>query len=149
MAIESHTQNHPLLSTLTEARTREELSESKRTIEDKLGRPVRFASLPNGDWNSYYSMQARELGYLGGCGSQFGFNTRETDHFFWRRIGVKRGLQMRTFCGLVSKRTGSLCYYGAKQRGKAALARLLGKSTYDRLYNLAFGVQEQDKSKQP
>lgn len=148
MAIESHTQNHPLLSTLTEARTREELAGSKAAIEDKLGSPVRFLSLPNGDSNPYYATQAGELGYLGGCGSRFGLNSPATDRFFWRRIAVKRGMDMNTFRGLLSRHLGTLCYVGARHGGKAALARLLGKRNYDRLYNLVFGVREQDKSKQ-
>jgi len=145
MAIESHTMNHPLLSTLTEARTRDELVGSKHAIEDKLATAVSFLSLPNGDSNPFYVAVAREAGYAGGCGSRFGFNTRSTDRFFWRRVAVKQGLG---FENLVLRRRGAILYHGAKAAAKASIASALGKKTYDRLYNLAFGVQEQDKSKQ-
>jgi peptidoglycan/xylan/chitin deacetylase (PgdA/CDA1 family) len=148
MGIESHTVNHPLLSTLTEARTREELAGSKRSIEDKLGSPVNFLSLPNGDSNPFYVPVAREAGYLGGCGSQFGINVRSTDCFFWRRIAVKQGLGFEGFRNLISRHKGTMLYHAAKAAGKAAVARALGKKTYDRIYNLVFGVQEQDKSKE-
>lgn len=149
MAIESHTENHPLLSTLTEARTREELANSKHRIEDKLGSTVNFVSLPNGDSNRFYARVARELGYLGGCGSQFGINLQSTDCFFWRRITVKQGLGFDAFRNVVSRRRSAMLYHAAKAAGKAAIARTIGKKAYDRLYNFAFGVQEQDKSKQP
>lgn len=148
MAVESHTDNHPLLSTLDEARTREELAVSKQKIEDRIGCAVRFVSLPNGDMNQHYEKVARELGYLGGCGSQFGFNLRSTACFHWRRFAVKHAMGFEGFRGIVARRGGVLLREGAKAVGKAAIARVVGKKTYDRLYNLAFGVQEQDKSRQ-
>lgn len=147
MAIESHTANHPLLSTLTEARTREELLASKEAIEDKLGGATQFISLPNGDSNPFYERLAREVGYLGGCGSQFGLNGPSTDCFFWRRIAVKQGLSIDRFRDLVQRSRGTMLNHAAKASGKAAIARILGKKNYDRLYNAIFGVEEQDASK--
>lgn len=149
MEVESHTANHPLLSTLTEARTREELAGSKWAIEDQLGSPVEFLSLPNGDSNPFYVRVASETGYLGGCGSRFGLNLRSTDPFHWRRIAVKQGMGFDGFRNVVARRPSTMLKCAAKAAGKAAVARALGKKTYDRFYNLAFGVQEQDKSKQP
>lgn len=149
MSIESHTANHPLLSTIGETRTREELTQSKLRIEDALGTKVRFLSLPNGDSNLHYVKIAQEAGYLGGCGSQFGMNTRLTDRYFWHRIAIKQTLPFASFCKLVVGQFDAMLYQAAKAAGKAIIARSLGKKTYDRLYNLAFGVQEQDKSRQP
>jgi peptidoglycan/xylan/chitin deacetylase (PgdA/CDA1 family) len=149
MAIESHTVNHPLLSTLTEARTRDELGGSRRTIEDRLGGVVQFLSLPNGDSNPFYVAAAREAGYLGGCGSRFGLNFPATNCFFWRRIAIKQGIDIDRFRGIVSRRPSTLFFHGSKAAAKAAVAAALGKRNYDRLYNRIFGVQEQDKSKQP
>lgn len=149
MSIESHTANHPLLSTIGETRTREELAQSKLRIEDALGTEVRFLSLPNGDSNPHYVKVAQEAGYRGGCGSQFGMNTRLTDRYFWRRIAIKQTLPFPSFCKLVSGQFDTMLYHAAKAAGKVVITRFLGKKTYDRLYNLAFGVQEQDKSRQP
>jgi peptidoglycan/xylan/chitin deacetylase (PgdA/CDA1 family) len=147
MAVESHTANHPLLSTLSESRTQDELSSSKLAIEDKLGRAVQFLSLPNGDSNSYYRSAATGAGYLGGCGSGFGFNVQATDHYQWRRFAIKQGLGINRFRGLLLRRRSTILRLAAQSSAKTAVARLLGKSTYDRLYNAVFGVQEQDKSK--
>lgn len=149
MSIQSHTANHPLLSTLSEARTREELIESKQTIEDKLGTPVNFLSLPNGDSNPFYVKIAQENGYLGGCCSYFGFNDRNTDPFFWRRIAVKHSTHLKNFQHIVLQNSRTLAILQTTAAAKAAASRLLGKKNYDRLYNLIFGVENQEKSKQP
>lgn len=149
MSIQSHTANHPLLSTLTEARTRAELMESKRAIEDKLGAPVNFLSLPNGDSNPFYVGAARESGYLGGCCSRFGFNDRNTDPFFWRRIAVKHRMQLKDFGNIVFQNSRALAMLRAAAAAKAVASQLLGKKNYDRLYNFVFGVEDQDKGMRP
>ena len=149
MSIQSHTANHPLLSTLTEARTRAELTESKRTIEEKLGVPVDFLSLPNGDSNPFYVRIAQESGYHGGCCSRFGFNDRNTDRYFWRRIAVKHQINLQHFRDIVRQNPRALALLRTTAVAKSAASRLLGKKNYDRLYNLVFGVEEQEKSKQP
>lgn len=149
MSIQSHTANHPLLSTLTQARTREELVVSKQTIEDKLGASVNFLSLPNGDSNPYYVQVAQESGYLGGCCSRFGFNNRSTDPFFWRRIAVKHQTPLRNFEAIVRQDPRTLAILRTTAAAKAAASRLLGKKNYDRLYNLVFGVEDQEKSARP
>lgn len=146
MSIQSHTANHPLLSTLTEARTREELVDSKQAIEDKLGSSVNFLSLPNGDSNPFYVQVAQESGYLGGCCSRFGFNDRNTDPFFWRRIAVKHQTHLSSFQDIVLQNPRAVATLRTAAAAKAAVARLLGKKNYDRLYNFVFGVEQQDKS---
>jgi len=149
MSIQSHTANHPLLSTLTEARTRMELMDSKQAIEDKIGVSVNFLSLPNGDSNPYYVGVAQECGYVGGCCSRFGFNARNTDPFFWRRIAVKNGIQLKAFADIVFQNSSALAILRTTAAAKTAASRLLGKKNYDRLYNLVFGVEDQDKSMRP
>lgn len=147
MAVESHTANHPLLSRLDEPRTREELRLSKTTLEDRLGSHVRFLSLPNGDSNPFYVRAAQEGGYLAGCCSRFGFNRRSTDRYYLRRIAVKHNTSIETFRDIVTGRPATLAWLSAAAAAKAAVPALLGKKNYDRLYNLVFGVEEQDKSR--
>lgn len=149
MSVQSHTANHPLLSTLTEARTWEELGGSKKTIEDKLGTVVNFLSLPNGDSNPFYVKVAQAIGYGGGCCSQFGFNDQNTDPFFWRRIAVKHQTHLKNFHDIVFQNSRTLAILQTKSAVKAAASRLLGKKNYDTLYNFVFGVENQEKSRQP
>lgn len=148
MEIESHTANHPLLSTVDHQRTQDEFAQSKAQIESQLGNIVQFLSLPNGDRNAYYRQVAVDCGYTGVCGSRFGYNVATTDAYDMRRIAVKQNTGIGAFRGLIEHRFSTIFSDYAKAAGKAAVTRALGKRTYDRLYNLAFGVQEQDKSKQ-
>ncbi len=145
MAVGSHTANHPLLSTLDEDRTCDELVGSKRAIEDRLGSPVGFLSLPNGDSNPFYVSVAQRAGYLGGCGSRFGFNTRSTQRYFWNRQAIKQGMSLARFRNLLERRPATVMYYAMQATAKQAIARTVGKKTYDRIYNLAFGVQGHDQ----
>lgn len=149
MAVESHTANHPLLSTLDERHTRDELSTSKLAIEDRVGHAVRFLSLPNGDSNRYYPSVARACGYQGGCCSRFGFNRRSTAPYFWRRIAIKHGMSLATFGAMVSRQQPAIARMAVIAAAKAAIPAVLGKRNYDRVYNFVFGVEEQDKSKAP
>ncbi|HZZ77044.1 MAG TPA: polysaccharide deacetylase family protein [Gemmataceae bacterium] len=71
---ESHTASHVDLGTVGPDEARSELAESKRTLEDTLGRPVRFLAYPYGGRNNFrpeYLPLARSLGYEA-CFSCFG-----------------------------------------------------------------------------
>lgn len=149
MSVQSHTANHPLLSMLDAGATRRELAESKAAIEDGVGSPVHFLSLPNGDSNPHYEPVARELGYRGGCCSAFGFNRALGNPFFFRRIAVKGGMSPGRFRGIVQRDVRTLAWLGARSVATKAVARLISKRVYDRLYNVIYGVEEQDKSKRP
>jgi peptidoglycan/xylan/chitin deacetylase (PgdA/CDA1 family) len=73
-AIESHTVSHPDLAAIDPAEVRNELADSKRTIEERLERPVRFLAYPFGGRNNFrpeYLPLAHSLGYEA-CFSAFG-----------------------------------------------------------------------------
>jgi peptidoglycan/xylan/chitin deacetylase (PgdA/CDA1 family) len=64
--IGSHTVSHPDLGKVNEAKARRELSDSKKTLEDKLQRPVRWFAYPFGGRNNFrseYLPIAQEVGY--------------------------------------------------------------------------------------
>lgn len=145
MSIESHTASHPLLSTLSPDETRRELTASRDVLARELARPARFISLPNGDSNSWYESLARETGYEGGCGSQFGCNDRGTNPFLLRRIAIKRNTTARDIRDYVLRNSLNYGWAMSKARVKRLVPALLGKRRYDRLYNAVFGVAEQRK----
>jgi peptidoglycan/xylan/chitin deacetylase (PgdA/CDA1 family) len=149
MAVESHTANHPLLSTLDAPATRAELADSRKAIEDHLGRPVRFLSLPNGDSNPHYPALAAECGYLGGCSSQFGYNRPGTDRWFWQRIAVRIDTSPARLRRLATAAPLEVALQTARAAAKGAVARALGKARYDRLYIRFFDLEEQDERKRP
>ena len=149
MTIGSHTANHCLLSTLDETRTKFELADSKREIEQRLGRPVHYLSLPGGDSNRWYPRLAEECGYRGGCSSRLGLNDANTDRWFWRRITVKRTMGAESLQRLVAGDPQTWAKARAWALAKQTIAAALGKKNYERLYIRLFGVEEQDRTLQP
>jgi peptidoglycan/xylan/chitin deacetylase (PgdA/CDA1 family) len=66
VTIGAHTVTHPMLAKHDEAIARREIADGKRTIEDKLGRPVRHLAYPVGDRTSAGPREfrlAREAGF--------------------------------------------------------------------------------------
>lgn len=147
--VQSHTANHPLLSTLDERATEAELADSKRDLESWSGQRCEFLSLPNGDTNPYLRAAAERLGYRGVCGSSFGYNDRAAlDLLMLDRIAVKGGVPIEQFRRIVSREPSLMRRMRVRAKLKATVASVLGKRQYDRLYNAFFGVEEQDKRRQ-
>jgi peptidoglycan/xylan/chitin deacetylase (PgdA/CDA1 family) len=63
MEIGSHTVNHSVLPDLTVQRARRELVESRKTLEDLLGKPVPAFCFPKGKFNARTCSLVREAGY--------------------------------------------------------------------------------------
>lgn len=59
----SHTVTHPILTQVDADIVDKELCESRRTLEQRLGAPVRILAYPNGNHNEQICRQAREAGY--------------------------------------------------------------------------------------
>jgi peptidoglycan/xylan/chitin deacetylase (PgdA/CDA1 family) len=74
VTIGSHTLTHPILTTLTAEEIDRELRESRRILEQKLGREIPFFCYPNGSYdqrvhqavkNNYSAAVTTEIGVLG------------------------------------------------------------------------------------
>ena len=89
MEIGSHSLTHPFMHELAPAEIRREFGESKRMLEDGLGRPVTVASLPRGSAAPGTSAIVAELGYRAFCTSEPGLVFAETDPFDAPRIAIK------------------------------------------------------------
>lgn len=87
-AIGSHTVTHPILSRQDPARVREELTSSKRVIEEALGAPVVLFAYPNGrpeDYTEDVVRRVGEAGYRVAVTTTFGTNEAGDDPLRWRR----------------------------------------------------------------
>lgn len=62
----SHTKSHAILTNVNMNQIREEITESKRIIEDQLGKPVDFIAYPNGNYSESIVKVTEEAGYLAG-----------------------------------------------------------------------------------
>jgi peptidoglycan/xylan/chitin deacetylase (PgdA/CDA1 family) len=87
--IGSHTLTHPRLSRLTLRDAKEEITASKKRLEDLLGRPIAHFCYPYGDWNEPVRDLVVEAGYLTACTTRFGVNTRATSTFTLNRFTAR------------------------------------------------------------
>lgn len=89
--IGSHTVTHPILASIGEDESWEELTVSRRQIEDALRRPVEFFCFPNGksrDYRPSQLHQVRDAGYVGAVSANFGMVTSGANPFELPRLGV-------------------------------------------------------------
>lgn len=89
MEIGSHSLTHPFINTLAPDAIRHEFAESKRILEDGLGRPVQVASLPRGSTAPGMAEIVAELGYEAFCTSEPGLVSATTNPFDAPRIAIK------------------------------------------------------------
>jgi peptidoglycan/xylan/chitin deacetylase (PgdA/CDA1 family) len=95
--IGSHSATHAFLSELDDARLRAELQDSRRQLEDILGRPVAHVSCPGGRWSRHVADIAREAGYETMATSRIGTNTATADLFALDRCAIHRDTPQQEF----------------------------------------------------
>jgi peptidoglycan/xylan/chitin deacetylase (PgdA/CDA1 family) len=86
MLIGSHTMHHRYLPLVPPESLQAELGDSKRVIEEQIGRPVHFLSYPVGGFTSDVQTVARRCGYLAACTTNRAADPSRLDHFALRRI---------------------------------------------------------------
>jgi peptidoglycan/xylan/chitin deacetylase (PgdA/CDA1 family) len=87
--IGSHTLDHPMLTKLPTDQAREEISASKKKLEDLFGVPVRDFCYPNGDWDQRIRDMVVEAGYRNAFTTECGLNNSATDTFALKRLTVR------------------------------------------------------------
>jgi len=83
-----HTVTHPRLPDLASPQAIREISDSKNTIEDITGCPVRHFAYPYGLLNSQVRDMVESAGFESACTTRPGFNRPDIDRFLLRRIEV-------------------------------------------------------------
>jgi peptidoglycan/xylan/chitin deacetylase (PgdA/CDA1 family) len=87
--IGSHTSTHPRLTQVPLHQAREEISGSKKKLEDTFGIAVEHFCYPYGDWNPAVRDIVAEVGYKSACITKFGVNHSASDPFALKRITVR------------------------------------------------------------
>lgn len=88
-AIGSHSLTHARLPRLSIRDAREEITASKKRLEDAFGLPVNDFCYPYGDWNDAVRDLVMEAGYRTACTTDFGVNTPSTPSLTLRRLMVR------------------------------------------------------------
>jgi peptidoglycan/xylan/chitin deacetylase (PgdA/CDA1 family) len=110
MEIGSHTLSHPILSSVTDEESWEELTRSRAQIEEGIGRSVRSFCYPNGmpdDFRPSQVRQVAEAGYACSVVAQFGMVRSGSDPYRMPRIGMTR----KTSVEQIAKYLDGFAYY--------------------------------------
>jgi len=83
--IGAHTQTHPRLTKLSIAAAREEITASKKSLEDRFSLRIDHFCYPYGDWNEPVRDLVIAAGYRTACTTHAGVNTPETSPFELKR----------------------------------------------------------------
>jgi peptidoglycan/xylan/chitin deacetylase (PgdA/CDA1 family) len=93
ITIGSHTVGHPILPTLAPHQLRFELAESRRWLEDRLGREVKHFCYPNGAFNSAVVEQTRQV-YTAAVTTEHEFATITSSRYSLPRISSAETLPL-------------------------------------------------------
>ena len=87
--IGAHTKTHPHLSRIPPAQAREEISGSKKSLEDRFGVAVRHFCYPYGDYSPQVRDMVEEAGYETAVTVDPGVWRGDADRFLVPRIGAR------------------------------------------------------------
>ena len=137
MSIQPHGLNHVPLTALSEEELKNELLISKIMLEEKIGTPVRYFSVPGGFHSKKVFRMAETLQYNGAFTSIPGFvpeiNLRQRFKIFNRFI-ITRKTDFNTFKAIVNFNRTIETYYKSGYLFKMILKKLVGNKTYQMLW---------------
>lgn len=84
----AHTLTHPVLTMCTEHESKNEISLSKRDVQNYFGTECRHFSYPNGDYSERELRLVKESGFLSARTIDAGWNDVNTDPYQLKIIGV-------------------------------------------------------------
>jgi peptidoglycan/xylan/chitin deacetylase (PgdA/CDA1 family) len=87
--IGSHTLTHPYLTQLPRSRAREEITASRKKLEDIFSRVIEHFCYPYGDWNEAVRDMVMEAGYRTACTTTPGVNTTADSPFALKRFTAR------------------------------------------------------------
>jgi peptidoglycan/xylan/chitin deacetylase (PgdA/CDA1 family) len=87
--IGSHTLSHPFLTQIGLSRAREEISASRKKLQDLFGRPIEHFCYPYGDWNETVRELVQEAGYKTACTTDAGMNLEPSSPFTLKRFTAR------------------------------------------------------------
>jgi peptidoglycan/xylan/chitin deacetylase (PgdA/CDA1 family) len=87
--IGSHSLTHPFLTRITQKQAREEVSDSKKMLEDMFGHSIEYFCYPYGDWNDSVRNIVIEAGYSAAFTTTAGINTAIDSPFALKRFTAR------------------------------------------------------------
>ena len=93
----AHTLTHPNVTTLTSAEQREEIGQSKKEIEARLGRPVIAFAYPYGQFNDATEQMVKNSGYSYAVSGRSGHAAIFEEPFHMKRVVISGYVTMEDF----------------------------------------------------
>ena len=112
--VAAHSHSHPQLDQISAGRLRAELGDSKRLLEDRLGRPVCSLAYPYGYSSKRVRAVARETGYLQAAAVANATAASTCDPFRVPRLTIRRSTSSATFALTASGKRIRLHYAPAR-----------------------------------
>lgn len=88
ISIESHTVSHKSMTELNDDQLRAELVDSKKSIEDHLGKRVDYIAYPTGTYNLHIAELVREAGYKAAFTIKYGNVDKASNLYALERVPV-------------------------------------------------------------
>ena len=142
LSIQSHTVSHKPLTGLKDDQLMHELTASKKTIEDHLGKRVNFLSLPHGVFNDKVLKIAQKAGYQAVCTSEPGFSNEYKHLPVMKRINISDQLLIDTFKKILEKNEAVIFPMLLSKKVKNMAKRLIGQEKYRKIYQLRYRIKD-------
>jgi peptidoglycan/xylan/chitin deacetylase (PgdA/CDA1 family) len=145
LEIGSHSITHPWLSDLNDETLEREMLDSKRQLEDLIGRPVIHFSCPGGRYDERVPIVARRAGYATVSTSEPHANSPSSDSYTLGRVVIMRNTSLTRFQRIC--RSDGLWRLQAVETVRASAKHLLGNKSYDRLRAALLGSPSRAKDR--
>jgi len=136
MEIGSHGMSHQPLTSLSKSQLHEELSESRRLLQEQLGVSIHAIAAPGGFWNRAVAEAVQQAGYEAAWVSTIGTNGEETNPLALRRIVVRRPFSAQRVVSMVEGWQPAFWWAANQQYAIRVLKRALGVYRYEQLKRL-------------
>ncbi len=140
-SIQSHTMTHPMLGECEEKRITYELETSKKIIEDKIGSPVKYLSLPYGSLNERVIKIAKEVGYKAMFTSSSIIRDWNGEFYQLGRAQVKDTYTLKKFVRLIDPNPVDVLLSRTKEALKRRIKEIIGLDNYRKLYRLVYRIE--------
>jgi hypothetical protein len=141
-----HSQTHPYLPDVDDARLQDETAGAKDRLEQIAGVPVEHFSCPGGRWDRRVVAAVKAAKFRSMATSRTGMNFAGTDGFSLARVAVLQGASEESVIRACSGR--GLLAAQLKEKARASVQRVFGNSAYDSLRSLLLGREENAGSNQ-
>jgi len=139
--IQSHTMTHPMLGECEESEITYELETSKRIIEDKIGSPVKYLSLPYGSLNERVIAIAKQIGYKAIFTSSYNHGNSDSELYQFGRAQIKDTYTLKKFVRLIDPNPVDVLLSRTKEALKRRIKEIIGLDNYRKLYRLVYRIE--------